>query len=66
MTSPIAPIAYAVRIIDENDGLVLIGPFATEEAASDWLDAMPDDGGIEDADVVVMAGPTRFNGEPNY
>ena len=64
--SPIANLSYAVKIIDEDDGLVLIGPFDSEAAAEAWLDAMPDDENVIDADVVVMAAPVRNDGEPNY
>jgi len=64
--SPIAPVSYAVKIISDNDGLILIGPFASEEAAEAWMDAMPDDEDAISVDVVAMAGPTRNDGEPNY
>lgn len=66
MTSPIAPVSYAVKIISDNDGLILIGPFASEEAAEAWMDAMPDDEDAISVDVVAMAGPVRADGEPNY
>ena len=66
MTSPIAPVSYAVKIISDNDGLILIGPFASEEAAEAWMDGMPDDEDAISVDVVAMAGPVRADGEPNY
>jgi hypothetical protein len=64
--SPIAPVSYVVKIISDNDGLILIGPFASEEAAEAWMDAMPDDEAAISVDVVAMAGPVRADGEPNY
>jgi hypothetical protein len=62
----LASVTYNVRLITGTDGLVLIGPFPTAEAASAWLEAMPDDGDVEDADVIAVAAPFRNDGEPNY
>jgi hypothetical protein len=64
--SPIAPVSYVVRLVTETDGPVLVGPFTSEAEAAAWLNGMPDDEDMIDADVVAMAGPVRADGEPNY
>jgi lactate dehydrogenase-like 2-hydroxyacid dehydrogenase len=66
MTVPTATVSFIVRLTIAGDNAVFVGPFATEEEAEAWLDNMPADETLEDADVVCVCAPVRDDGEPNY
>lgn len=60
------PVMWIVRLVHTDDGNIYIGPFATEADAEAWLENMPQDDDLMDADTFAMAPAFLRDGEPNY